>query len=354
MGKKKSFALAAFLLDVLFCLAFIILLKNWILPVVVNCLAFLGLSLLFVMNKVLLKSNWYKNLFVDFNHERYPDNVWYRKHDERNYDLVNLGSNCSKYAFDYSDCDIKAMNWAPGSQTLIDDFKLVKNFHSILKDGGIVLITIMPFTSINKKVGFMDVFKYCYSLDSTLIDKKYITKCLIMKKYPILFGKTAIKALIKILIKRDYFYSNEHWKMQNNPLSDEQLKEDAANWINNWKKQFNINDLSAPLTEENQVGRQIRIKIMRNLIDFCIQRGYRPIYVIPPSTKYLTNYFTDNFKKIYIYDFLKSVERDIPTFDYLSNCEEFSDYNLYFNSYFFNQRGAKKFTMDIINKIKNI
>lgn len=350
MGRKKKFVLAAFLIDILFCAVFIILLKNWIIPVAVNTLGFFCLAVLFVMNKILLKSNWYKNLFVDYNHERYPDNVWYRKHDERNFDLVNLGSNCSKYAFDYSDCDIKAMNWAPGSQTLIDDFKLIKNFHSILKDGGIVLITIMPFTSINKKVGFIDSFKYCDTLDSTLIDEKYRRKCYLLKNFPVLFGKSALKAFVKVLLEKDRD-NNIQCKTETNPMTDNQLKEDAKHWIDNWKKEFSISDLSAPLTDENLEGRKFRIEVMRNLIDFCIERGYKPIYVIPPVTQYLDKYFSDSFKKIYIYNFLEEVARTIPLLDY-SNDTTLMDKDLYFNSYFLNMSGAKVFTKKVLSEIK--
>ena len=32
--------------------------------------------------KILYKTNWYKSMFLDPNHEIYPDNVWYREHDD--------------------------------------------------------------------------------------------------------------------------------------------------------------------------------------------------------------------------------------------------------------------------------
>ena len=341
--------LAAFTADVVFCLFFVICLQNWIIPVVVNVICLFLAVCAFAENKILLSSNWYKNLFVDFEHERYPDNVWYRKHDERNFDLINLGSNSSKYAFDYSDLDIKAMNWAPGSQTLIDDFKLVKNYHSILKAGGVVLISIMPFTSINKKTGFMDSFKYCKSLDSTFIEEKYRRKCYLYARLPILFGKAAGKAFVKILLGKDKFPSAQN-TVGSNPMSGTELEADAKRWIDGWKKQFGISDLSAPLTQENQKGREVRIEVMRNLIDFCTERGYKPIYVIAPVTEYLSRYFTKEFKQVYIYDFLKQVDRDIPLLDYSENTE-LKDKDLYFNSYFFNMRGAKSFTRIVTGDI---
>ena len=56
---------------------------------------------------LLYKTDWYKSFFVDIDHEIYPDNTWYRNHEERNYDIVNLGSLSAKYAFDYSITDLK-------------------------------------------------------------------------------------------------------------------------------------------------------------------------------------------------------------------------------------------------------
>lgn len=349
MSKKKTLIIIDFFADIVFCLFFIVFVNNWVIPVIVNVICFVFIACVFFVNKILLSSNWYKGLFVDFDHERYPDNVWYRKHDERNFDLINLGSNSSKYAFNYSDLDIKAMNWAPDSQTLIDDYKLLRNYHSILKTGGIVLISIMPFTSINKKTGFMDVFKYYLNLDKTLIDKNFRRKCYLFANFPILFGKTAIKAFIKIILRKDK-KRIEPYQVLNNPMSDTELEADAIRWIDGWKKQFNITDLDAPLTEDNKKGREIRIQVMRNLIDFCTERGYKPVYVITPETDFLSRYFTKEFKKTYIYDYLNQVNRNILLLDYTENTE-LKDKNLYFNSYFFNERGSKMFTEKVLKDL---
>ena len=81
--------------------------------------------------EILYKTNWYKSMFRDLNHEIYPDNVWYREHDERNFDVVNLGSSGGKWAFDYTNFNIKAMNWAQQPQTLLEDYNLLRHFHSI-------------------------------------------------------------------------------------------------------------------------------------------------------------------------------------------------------------------------------
>ena len=93
-----------------------------------------------------------------------------------------------------------------------------------------------------------------------------------------------------------------------------------------------------------------RIDVMQKLIDFCTERNYKPVYIIPPTTEYLAEYFTDDFQRIYIYDFLKQVNRNIPIFDY-SQSKELMNKDFYFNSYFLNKHGAKVFTQKVIKDL---
>ena len=203
-------------------------------------------------------------MFRDLNHETYPDNVWYREHDERNYDLVNLGSSGGKWAFDYTDLNIKAMNWAQQPQTLLEDYNLLRHFHSILKQGGYVLITIMPFTGLNKKTGLMDAMKYVkFDIQGEPIQPYMFKEAQRYANYPILFKKQAIKALIKYFLGRDKKIGERPETQLNlNPMSKEELEMDAKRWIDGWKRQFGIFDFEAPLTKENEEGRAYRIKLI--------------------------------------------------------------------------------------------
>ena len=90
---------------------------------------------------------------------------------------------------------------------------------------------------------------------------------------------------------------------------------------------------------------------MREMLDFLKERGYRVAFVIPPVSRYLKEYFTDSFLEIYIYSFLKQIDRDVPTFDYLKS-DDFEDKDLFFNSYYLNRRGSKSFTHRVISELK--
>lgn len=348
MSKKKKLALALMCADIIFiaiCIA-----GDWLqFAILVNVLAILMLAGLIFANKVLLKSNWFKNIQADYEHEIYPDNTWYRKHDERNYDLVNLGSSSSVYAFDYTGTGIKAMNWALQPQTLHYDFKLLKQFHSILKKHGVVLISIMPFTSINKTTGLSDAVRYMNPLWDEMIDPEYRRKARWMNRYPVLMGKPAIKAFIKCLIGRDKRNVRQH--VEKNPMSQNELKENAKRWADGWMNQFHIADLTAPLTEENARGRRIRIRLMQDIVDFCTEREYQPVFVILPMTKHMMYYLNDDFKKIYIYDYLQELNRDVPTLDYTIK-DKFADDSLYRDAYMMNNHGARVFTDDVVKELR--
>ncbi len=313
----------------------------------IRCLKVLSGSVL------LYRTKWYKSFFIDPTHEIYPDNTWYREHDERNFDLVNLGSSGGKWAFDYSGTNVKAMNWAQQPQTLLEDYNLLRHFHSILKQGGYVLITIMPFTGLNKKTGVRDAMKYVkFDLQGEPIQPYLLKKAKLYASFPILFKMQAIKALVKYIIgKERNITPNPKSMMESNPMSAEQLEHDAQGWINGWKRQFGISDLDAPLTLENEEGREYRVKLMRELIDFCVERSYKPVYVIPPVTEHLGKFYTPTFEKTYIYDYLKSVDRNVITLDYSKDTKFRSDDSLYFNSFFLNKRGRRIFTDQVLNDL---
>lgn len=304
--------------------------------------------------KILYKTNWYKSMFLDPNHEIYPDNVWYREHDERNFDVVNIGSSGGKWAFDYADLNVKAMNWAQQPQTLLEDYNLLRHFHSILKRGGYVLITIMPFTGLNKKTGLMDAMKYVkFDIQGEPIQPYMFNDAIRYATYPFLFKKTALKVLIRYFMGRDKKCGlHPETQLEYNPMKSNELEKDAKRWIDGWKKQFGISDFDAPLTRENEEGRAYRIKLMQTLIDFCTERGYKPVYVIPPVTEHLAKYYTPKFEETYIYGYLKEVNREILTLDYSKDSEfRFND-ELFFNSFFLNKKGRKLFTRRVLEDLK--
>lgn len=303
---------------------------------------------------ILYKTNWYKSKFVSADHEVYPDNIWYRSHDDRNYDIVNLGSSGGKWAFDYTGTGVKGMVWAQQPQTLSADYQLLRHYHSILRKGGYVAITIMPFTGLNKQTDVWDAVRYLkIDTQNEPIETYLLDEARQFAELPIMTGKPAVKTLIKYMLGRNKPIENTLAGLDHNTMDEAQLQQDARRWMDGWQRQFVIDDFEAPLTPQNQKGRAYRIDLMRKLIDFCIERDYQPVWVIPPVTKYLASHFTPKFRQLYVYDYLKQVDRNIPLLDY-SNDQELMDESLYFNSFFMNLRGRKLFTRRVLKDLKLI
>ena len=303
-----------------------------------------------VGNELMKHTQWYRSMFVDPDLELYPGNSWYRKHLERNFDIVCLGSSSAKWAYDFSGFDVKGMNWAQQPQTLLEDFNLLRNYHSILRKGGFVVITIMPFTGLNKKTGLIDALKYLKLDAQEPIEPNNLEQAWRYTKYPFLFRKQAFKALAKYVLGRETVYLDRRPMVENNPLDERALDLDALKWMNGWKNQFAIDDFEAPLTEENLKGREFRITLLRQIIDFCVERDYVPIYVIPPVTQQLYRYFTPQFQQLYIYTFLSDVGREVKLLDY-SKCKELMNKDFYFNSFFLNKKGRSAFTLRLLEDL---
>lgn len=287
------------------------------------------------------KTNWYCNSIPNI--ENYPGDKWYRSHLERNYDVVNIGSSSALFCFNYGGLDVKAFNWALKPQSMEYSFKVLKQYFSILRQNGIVLISFSPFSglSVTGKWAECANDKYFHILDCTLIDNyQSVAK---RRQHPFLsMPLQSIKHLIKDVPHCNMYSYNIQCK------SADEFENSAKNWINLWMKQFNISDLNAPLSEENAKGRNSRLDTVRELISFCKERDLRPVIVIPPAHPALIKYFTQGFCENYIYSFIKELHaNDVKVLDHLFSTS-FSDSNYYRDAYYMSEIGAKVYTKHVL------
>ncbi len=291
------------------------------------------------LNKLVRCTNWYKNTIPDL--DNYPTNDWYRKHSERNYDIVNIGSSSAVFAFDYSETGLKAFNWALQPQSMEYGFRLLKNYFSILREDGIVMIPLSPFSGLNVGGKWRSNAndRYYYLLDRTLIDNyKEVAK---RRRYPLFTSPIqALKRLLKDVPKK----SHPNCKICK---TDEEFERDSKQWIGNWMKEFNISDLEAPLTEENKRGMTERIKLLSDIISFCHVRGLRPVIIMPPMHPTLAEQFSCTFRNSYIYYALHDItSKGVLFLDYWKDSRFMKD-EYFYNSFFMNKIGAKIFTKQV-------
>ena len=290
-----------------------------------------------------MRTNWYHNVIPDL--DNYPGDKWYRDHLERNYDIVNLGSSSAVFCFNYEDFPVKAFNWAMKPQSMEYNFKVLKTYFSIIKRGGIVLIPFSPFSglSVNGKWPERAYDKYYYLLNSQVLEN--YNRISYRRKQP--FYADPLFSLKRII--RDVPKS----KMTDNVVichCTEEFELDAKKWIKSWMKEFNIEDLNAPLSKESQKDRNDRKNITQDIIIFCLERELKPVIVLTPCHPCLNKYFSKEFREHYIYSFMRELDDRVKIIDYLDLVEFKSD-DFYYNSFFMNEQGSKVFTKRVLEDL---
>lgn len=293
----------------------------------------------FWLNNRVMKTNWYRNQLLDPNN--YPTNYWYRDHSERNFDVVNIGSSSALYAFDYGKFPVKAFNWALKPQSMDYGFKVLKNFFSILKKDGVVLIPLGPFSGLSvEREWAKDAYdKYYGILSPELLDD--FPSVAYRRKYPLFANpRVALKRLI-----RDVAKTNITPKQLNTSVEYEM---DAEYWLKIWEKEFAIENLDAPLTAKNSESRTHRAELLEQIIAFCLERDLRPVIVLPPLHSTFAEKLSATFRKNYIYDFIEMANKaHIPFLNYI-DAAYFAKDQYFSNSFFMNRQGAVKFTEQVL------
>lgn len=288
-------------------------------------------------NKVIRHTKWYYQYWSGV------QKFWYM--NRFNLDVVNLGSNSGKYAFDYDGLDIAGMNWAVGPQSLVHDFNILKNYFSYLGSGASVIITLCPFSSLISQYNKNSNLKYYTFLHPATIldfDEDERMKALKIKESPIrempwLCIKRTLKEGIKHVIHR--------------PVSKCDMEKNAAIFIDSWKRQFGIADLDASLSEQHGKDQENRCRVLKDMIEFCLERNLKPALVIPPVHPSLGKKLTEKCRENYIYSFVKKANKlNIPFLNYMDD-ERFNDDKYFRNSFFLSEEGAKMFTSIVLKDL---
>jgi len=302
-----------------------------------------------ILNRLIKGTNWWNNQYVGI--RQFVSNMGYRDNIIRNYDIVNLGSNPARYAFFYE--NVVGQSWATGSQGQDMDLELLKYFHSYLKKGGTVLIPIMPFTAISPFIATRKEYwgPAYYSKFYQLLDweqKKHLPYADEVAQYlsrPLSVNRSAWRYLV-----RDVSPDRTD-DIAEQPMMAAELEQDATLWIKMWCDEFKIKKLADVLDSRWQKYYDEAISINKKIVDFCLERGYKPVFICVPMMRYLAGKFPEDVRKYLVADFVAACnEHNIPFLDY-TNDGRFQDSSLYFNSFFLNLRGRKLFTAQVLKDL---
>ena len=264
-------------------------------------------------------------------------------------EIINLGSSYSRNAFDYNLTNYKGFNFALQPQSLSYDFRILKNYKDNIKKNGIVLIVLPNFV-----FGFLDYEnssinnRYYYFLKKEYILNYSIIKHKLIKYFPLFFNVRGVLRIIK-----DVKLLN--LEEARSCTTREEVVVEAKNRINGWIKQFNLknivnkDDLSLEIREMFKKTQ----KVLSEIIEYCLENELRPVIIVPPCSKEINDFFSDEYLNEILYNNIKlGNSKNILCLDYLKD-KRFQDYRLYINSDMLNKKGREKFTKVVIEDLKN-
>ena len=302
----------------------------------------------YLLSKPIKKLFWYRDSYGDmlkFTRQKF------------NTRFAVLGSSPAKWAFD--ECIVEACaNWATAPQSISDDFRVLKNYHSFLSSEGYVLLFLSHCRGLKKDYVDSSHFrKYHYFLHPILnpfYDEKIFWQIKKEVDFPIYYVIKHPIRILKSVIKCDVLKKVAR-NSTNNCMNEFQLEQDAEMWMSGWKKEFSENVFNTPLSESAQESFEYNKELILEMAEFCKERNLKLAFVIPSVTNALKSKFSKEFSKAALYDLIAPAQEkyNIPLFDYLEN-KELQDDDLYFNSFFLNKRGRRLFTEKLINDVKNL
>jgi len=315
--------------------------KNGGIEVYIFILGLLFIIVFFTLNKFYKNTNYFRNQFIQV--EKFKD-------VPNNLEIINTGSSYAKYGFDYDHTSLKGFNFGLQPQSLSYDFKILKQYTPNLKKDCIILITLPDLV-----FGFLDYdnennnTKYFYFLDPKDIIHYSKFKYLIRLILPILTAKKPIRYIIKDVVRDDSYNQIE------NLMTKDQVEKDALLRVDGWKKQFGLDStITCNYPKELKNMFLATTELVAEMIDYCLENDFKPVLIIPPTSKVINDMLSKKFMEECLYNNIKrSNKKAIPVLDYLYD-ERFQDYKLYINSDMLNRTGSEKFTKTVINDLKKL
>lgn len=293
--------------------------------------------------KKLLNSDWY---YSKFPHLRAYQNL------AQGLDIIVLGSTPAKFSIDFSDERIKGANLAVCPETITYDFNVLKNYHSYLKEGGMILFVLCPFTFCKDKYrkgegnqNYLNL-RYYPILHRAMIDNFDINLYSKWVKNPFSVGKEAKIGLLKDIVKSVIGRKTHKSKV----LSADEMEQSAKKRIDDWMLEFKM---KKPLVDEipQFVKDSIayNISVFKEMLGFLNERGYKYKVIIPPFSKELTGKIPLEFRNYTLFNPLTEVGADYIS--YIGDDKWFD--NAFFKDAFcLNEQGRKALTRDIVSKLK--
>ena len=287
--------------------------------------------LLFVLNFIFSKSYYWNVYYTE--QEKFS-------HVPKEIQLANVGSSHGVYAFDYSDIPYTAFNMAVSWQHHGYNYYIIKQFADCFSKDAVFLIPISYFdiTRIEEE----PLYKYYKILEKSNFPDWNIKDYFLYKVFPFFSTKEPWKK----------FFMNEN----NSPVAAYEKVISTGESIADSSRIMYETFTKDNGAERGEEGFRYNIEAVSKIIDFCHEREILPVLVSTPQVDLLNDIYTqtDFFDTFYRFtDTLKEKYPGLIYLDYSQKPEYFSDYSLFFDATHLNKKGAKKFTAQIVQDLKD-
>lgn len=139
-----------------------------------------------------------KNMRQYLNPNVYPNNEWYRKHHERNYDVIVLGDEIDDVQFDRNCLSKQKVFFLfLENQNLFSDFVVLKNTFSILKPKGKAILNLREASILYTEQSLFDERKYYWALSPYVFS---------ISRWKIMYIKVSTRIPILLLRFKDIIF----------------------------------------------------------------------------------------------------------------------------------------------------
>ena len=261
----------------------------------------------------------------------------------RDCDFCNIGSNSGLFGFDWESVGVNGANFATGPQSLAQGFALLEHFADRLAKDCTVFIPICPFSSISAPDRFGP-------------ERQYIIYPFMKGEDIYLWTPERAAAVEKAVAEAEAKWMGVDARLAeaDKPVAPEAFRASVDSLLKCWQRQFEIADFAAPLSERNRKAFAVNVEIFRRGLEMCRAKGWRPIVVLPPVSRYYDAVFTDKVWRQYVDDFVAAAHvAGVPYWDY-SRDERFRDEANFRNSLMLSRRGSVLFTKELVRRAKEV
>lgn len=287
-----------------------------------------------ILNEIYRKTNHFRNQWTVLEE--------YQRRIPKDAKLVNFGSTYSKFAFgSYQELGLCGCSMALEAQSIEMDSLLFAEYSDYFATDCIVLFVIAPCTLLlYRDEEHISSGQYYEVLSPKKIPNYDIRKDL-KQKNPLYFNPKLIQYIFN-----DELPQNIYDKYPAH-ISEYNSKARIQSQVKGWTELFGLKDLqSIKFSTKNNQDMKQTTKILEELLNDCIKKGFHPAIVIPPFSDRMNMHFSDEFVDEVLHKNIKIAigNNNIPVFNYRKHEAFQQDYRSYGDGGFcLNKRGSLKF-----------